>query len=356
LDLQQLGWNSHFETHACVARISGSIPGRVAEEHKDFSKIYTANGIFLAEVTGRMRFHATHRGDYPVVGDWVLIRPRVDEERATIEMILPRQNFMLRKGTGKDWNEQFVASNIDTTFVVTSLNQDLNLRRIERYLALAWESGCRPVVVLNKADLCEEPTQFEETVRTIAHEAPVLSISALEGTGMDALSKYMPPGETAIFIGSSGVGKSTILNRLADANVQRVQEVRSWDDRGRHTTTSRQMLLLSNGSIVIDTPGMRLVGMWDHEEGLSKAFEDIEVVAANCRFRDCRHGTEPGCAVIAAVEEGTLEKDRMNSYGKLKAELKYVERKTSLRAQQQEKANAKRISRLMKRHYKQRGI
>ena len=355
MNLEQLGWNSHFQTEANLFGKPDLIPARIAEEHKSFYTVFSQHGTLLAEIAGKIRFQAEHRSDFPAVGDWVLVSARPNENRASIEAILPRQTLILRKTAGRDYSEQVLASNVDIIFIVTSLNQDFNVRRLERYLAIAWESGCTPVVVLNKADLCSDPSVFENDVQNIAPAVPVHSMSGLSGEGIDFLKPYLQNGKTAIFIGSSGVGKSTILNRLTTEPQQRVQSVRESDDRGRHTTTSRQMILLPDGGIVIDTPGMREIGLWDNETGLSKTFLEIEELAKQCRFRNCKHQTEPGCAVRDAVQLGVLEEERLESYRKLGTELEYVRRKTNIRAQQTAKAYAKRVSKAMKAFYRHKG-
>lgn len=353
--LQQLGWNSEWEKHFSQIEIHGCIPARVAEENREIYKVFSEAGELLAELAGKIRFQAQSRRDFPAVGDWVLISPRLSEGRATIETILPRKSALLRKAAGKEIEEQVIAANIDTIFLTTSLNQDFNLRRMERYLAIAWESGSTPVVLLNKADLCSDPDSFQQRIANIAPGVPVHAISALTGAGISQLSQYLQPGSTAAFIGSSGAGKSTIINALAGRTLQRVEAIREWDDRGRHTTTTRQMMLLpEGGGIVIDTPGLREIGMWESAEGVSRAFEEIEELASGCRFRDCRHSDEPGCAVLEAVKDRTLSGERLENYRKLTAELRFQESKSNIRIRQAKKAYWKRVSKSIKKLYNDR--
>lgn len=267
LRLNDLGWNSFFENQFSDLGQAALVPARVIEDFKHCYRVRAALGEYLAEIAGKIRYEAENRDDFPAVGDWVAIMPRPEEGRARIECILPRRTKLSRKVAGRELSQQIVATNIDTVFVVSSLNREFNVRRIERYLTVVWESGARPIVLLNKADLCENAAGLVADVERIALGVPAHLLSALEGTGLDAIRKYLARGETAAFVGSSGVGKSTIINALAGGESLRVQPVREGDDRGRHTTTSRQMILLPGGGIVIDTPGMRELQPWDSEEG-----------------------------------------------------------------------------------------
>jgi ribosome biogenesis GTPase / thiamine phosphate phosphatase len=353
MTLEQLGWNSDWQKHFLNSGLQNCIPARVAEENRDQYKVFSQQGELRAMVAGKIRFLAEGRSDFPAVGDWVLITPRFAEGRATIEAILPRKSLLKRKMAGKAFEEQVIVSNIDLVFIVTSLNQDLNPRRIERYLTIAWESGSTPVVLLNKADLLPDFLSAQESIESVAPGVDVHALSGLTGEGTPELMQYLSAGKTAAFIGSSGVGKSTIINALTRGALA-VQNIRESDDRGKHTTSSRQMLRLKDGGIVIDTPGLREIGMWESQDGLSKAFPDLEELAVHCRFRDCRHSGEPGCAVATAVETGTLDPERINHYRKLEAELRYQESKSNVHLRQATKAQMKRISRAINQMYKKR--
>jgi ribosome biogenesis GTPase / thiamine phosphate phosphatase len=348
LELRDLGWNSFFEGYFSDLGQAALVPARVVEELKGFYRVRSANGEYLAEIAGKIRYQAEDRQDLPAVGDWVALAPRPEKGRARIECILPRRTKLSRKVAGRVQSEQIVATNLDVVFVVSSLNRELNLRRIERYLTVAWDSGARPVVLLNKADLCIDADARAADVERIALGVPVHLLSAKEGRGLEALGKYFAQGETAALVGSSGVGKSSIINALARGQVLRVQPVRESDDRGRHTTTSRQMIMLPGGGVVIDTPGMRELQLWDGDQGMGQAFEDIETLARRCRFRDCSHRGEAGCEVEAAIVNGLLDPERLENHRKLEAELRFQERKQDPRLAREVKEEWKRIHKAMR--------
>lgn len=323
--------------------------GRVALEHKHMYRVWTEQGELLCEVSGKFSFQAQNREDFPAVGDWVSVKPRYAEEKGTIMTIMPRKSKFSRKSAGETAEEQIVATNVDTVFLVNSLNDDLNLRRIERYLLLAWESGATPVIILSKADLCPDMNGKLKEVEGITFGAvPVIPISSETMSGLDNLQPYLMPGKTIALLGSSGVGKSTLTNRLLGLEKQLVQEIRLSDDKGRHTTTHREMILLPNGSILIDTPGMRELQLWESSEGLTETFTEIEKLATECRFRDCQHKDEPGCAVVRAIEEGIVSIERLTSYKKLQKELAFIERKTDKRAQAEVRKQWKNINKQIK--------
>jgi len=273
-------------------------------------------------VAGRMRHRAEGRVDYPAVGDWVAFRPDPDSDRATIQGVLDRKSRFVRKVAGSVVAQQVVAANVDVVLLVTALDADFNPRRLERYLVLAHESRARPVIVLSKTDLADDLDEYLREARSVAGpDVSIHTVSAPLDAGYEALRGYLEPGKTVALLGSSGVGKSTIVNRLAGEELQRTQEVRTTDGRGRHTTTHRQLILLSDGGLLMDTPGMRELQLWDVDEGVEETFSDIEELADHCRFPDCEHDREPDCAVREAVTEGRLPTERLMSYHKLRREL-----------------------------------
>ena len=296
--------------------------GRIILQEKGLYRLRTTAGEQNALVSGRFQFDAQTVSDYPAVGDYVMASC-ADPDTAVIHQVLPRKSLFMRKAAGTSKTEQVVAVNIDTVFVCMSLNNDFNLRRLERYLAVAWESGAEPVVLLTKADLCGDLSRKQAEVESIAMGVTVLTSSAMESDGYRQVLPYITPGRTVAFVGSSGVGKSTLINRLLGEERLATDGLRN-DDKGHHTTTHRELLFLPNGAMVIDTPGMRELGMWDAASGVEQTFTDIEALAARCRFRDCSHTGEPGCAVCEALRSGELDSSRWRSYQKLKSENSYA--------------------------------
>lgn len=353
--LEALGWNARLEAAFAPHRDAKLEAGRVALEHTHIYRVLTASGEGLARVAGRLRHAAASRADYPAVGDWVALKRDPHAGRFTIHAVLPRTSRFVRKVAGSRAVEQVVAANIDTVFLVAGLDGDFNLRRLERYLILAMESGARPVILLNKADLAGDlAARVAETERVAAGIA-VHPTSTKSGLGFDALGEYLQPGRTLALLGSSGVGKSSIVNRLAGRDLIRTREVREADSRGRHTTTQRQLVRLPTGALIIDTPGMREIQLWDVDEGFTEVFEDIGALAAGCRFRDCGHRAEPGCAVRAAVDDGRIDAGRLASYLKLQDELRAVEARADERAQQEAKRKARTMTKALKKMQDERG-
>lgn len=342
--LNELGWNEALYAEY-KDLISSYTIGRVAIEYKGMYKVFTEKGEFLASVSGKIMHSAEGRSDYPAVGDWVVLdNIHANDDRAVIKEILKRKSKFSRKSAGITFEEQIVAVNIDTLFICMSLNQNYNLRRLERYITMAWDSGAIPVVLLTKVDLCHDADEKYLEVQATAPGVDILCISSLTGEGLEELHNYIKPGITVAFLGSSGVGKSTLINTISGEELLETQEVSSLGDRGRHTTTNRELIPLSNGSIVIDTPGMRELQLLDAGENVDTAFQDIETLASNCKFSDCSHGSEPGCAVQSAIESGDLDKNRFSSYIKLKREAEFAKRKIDKRAQQNYKNYVKKLS------------
>lgn len=350
--IEQLGWSSHFEAQRDPELDHDLVPARVAEEQRGSYRILTEQGPRYAELSGRFRHRAgAGETELPCAGDWVMARvPALAPERGTssedpslIHRLLRRKSAFTRRAAGTRTVPQVVAANVDTLFLVQSLNRDLNLRRLERYLALLWESGAEPVLVLSKADLCDDPEPLARAAREAAIGVTVLVVSARTEDGLDPLLPYLAAGRTAALVGSSGVGKSTIVNRLMGEDLMEVREIRD-DDRGRHTTTSRHLALLPSGGLLLDTPGMRTVILWEGQEGLDQTFEDIAAIATECRFTDCGHGTEPGCAVRAALDSGALAPERWHSYQKLLREARHEARKADVRLRMEEQRRWKRVA------------
>jgi len=346
MDLTSLGWNDKFENHFEEYKKSGLVPARVGLEQKDRYQLFGEFGEYSAQVSGRMRHISISRADFPAVGDWVAVSARDDEKTATIHAVLPRRSAFSRTAVlgGNRTDEQVMAANIDTVFLVTGLDIDYNLRRIERYLSIVWDSGASPVIILNKADLCDDVEKRLEDVENSAMGVPIHAVSAIGNDGLDRVGEHIRPGKTTVFLGSSGVGKTTIINGLIGGERLRTGSVREYDGKGRHTTTSRQMLLLPGGGIVIDTPGLREIQAWSDSDGVERTFEDIEELADSCRFRDCTHQNEPGCAVREAVKSGRLDNGRLKSYFKLKKEIKYMSIRKDQRARIEESRKWKKIA------------
>ena len=339
MDLKEFGWDDGYAAAFEPYATEGFLPARVIKQQRDLSTLAGATGEVEACVTGRFRHQAASPADYPAVGDWVAMTDQ-DGHRAVIHAVLPRRSAFVRKVAGEVVEAQVAASNVDTVFLVSGLDGDFNLRRIERYLTTAWTSGASPVIVLNKSDLRDDLPDVVTAVSLIAPGVPVVALSALGAGSLEALGPYLVPRRTVALLGSSGVGKSTLVNRLLGEERLATSPVSDAEaGRGRHTTTTRELVRLPGGALLIDTPGMRELQLWADEDGLDRAFDEIDRLAAGCRFRDCRHEQEPGCAVRSAVEAGTLDARRLASYLKLRRELGFLELKRDVKARrQQEKA------------------
>ena len=328
MNLEDLGWDDGFA--AALQPHENCIPARVSAQHRGEYDVLAERGELRAHVAGRLRHEAASGSELPAVGDWVALR---DE---TIHAVLPRRSAFLRKVAFHATEAQVLAANIDTVFVVTGLDGDFNVRRLERYLTLAWESGASPAVVLTKADLCDDPLALLLEAEQVAVGVPAHVVSNMTGEGLDELAPYLGPARTVALLGSSGVGKSSLLNRLLDDEVQATKELAE-DGTGRHTTTARQLFRLPGGALLVDTPGLREVQLWSADDGIHEAFADVDELAADCRFNDCAHTREPGCAVQAAIDEGRLPRERLQSYRALQRELKRLALKQDARMRSEER-------------------
>lgn len=352
MHLEALGWNERLREAFAPHAATGLVPARVAVEHKSRFGTYAEQGDVEAKLSGRLRHVAAGRLDLPAVGDWVALEAPARDAVATIVAVLPRASLFTRKAAGREHEAQIVAANVDVVFIVTSLNDEFNARRLERYLALAWESGARPVVVLSKADVVADPEARRRDVEAIALGVPVLLTSAKSAPGVQELLAHLTGHRTGALLGSSGVGKSTLINVLVGFERQATAEIRRSDDSGRHTTTRRELVLLPGGGLLIDTPGMRELQLADAAQGVLATFEDVDSLAAGCAFRDCTHGPEPDCAVKAAIAGGKLDSERLQSYHKLVAELARRERQVDQRAAAQVRSRDKAAARALRSHVK----
>jgi ribosome biogenesis GTPase len=342
--LQDLGWDAAWEDAFEPYNRDGLIPARVAVRHHGPMELYTERGRLGGIPAGKLG-----EAEMPAVGDWVAVRPLEGENKALIEAVLPRRSAFTRKEAWKRTAEQIVAANVDVVFLVNAFGRDLNPRRIERYLTAAWESGATPVIVLNKLDVSDDPDLDAAPIEAVAMGVPVLRLSAATGEGLDQLEARIGPGKTAALLGSSGVGKSTLVNRLAGAELLATQAVREGDERGRHTTSHRELVVLSDGrGLLLDTPGMRELQLWADVEALDSTFGEIADLAAECRFADCSHDSEPGCAIQAALAAGTLDRGRWESYRKLERELRALEIRQDGRLQAEEKRKRRVFARSMR--------
>lgn len=353
MELQKLGWNSHFaQAFLNEAGSEGLLPARVAREDKTSYVVYTERRALRAQLRGSLRHQALAREALPAVGDWVAVR-RADGSAAMIHSVLPRLTQIARIAAGRSGAHQLVAANVDRLFICMGLDQDFNPRRIERYLTVAHAGGVSPVVVLTKADVCADLPQRQAAVEAVAPSTAVLTVSALSGAGVDDLRRHVRPGLTIALVGSSGVGKSTLINAFLGEDRMKTSGVRAHDGRGRHTTTHRELLLLPGGGVLIDTPGMRELQLPAAGDALDATFSDIEALGEACRFRDCGHVSEPGCAVLAAIESGELDADRMESWRKQLRELEHLETRDDPRALAEKRAKWKVIHKAARKLYEQ---
>jgi ribosome biogenesis GTPase / thiamine phosphate phosphatase len=341
--LSQMGWTSHFQTQIENFNNDGLIPARVVGVSKNIFRTSNGKSEWLATLAGRLKHNAN--GLYPVTGDWVLMTDTV------ISRVLVRKNTLSRGASGahnkqdaQPQKEQVIAANLDTVCIVTGLDQDFNLRRIERYLTLVYNCGLNPVIVLTKADLHPNPEHFVSEVETIAPGVPIHLVSALDNAGLAALEPYLSFGRTATMVGSSGSGKSTLINRLYGNPIQLTGAISTHVGKGKHTTTSRDLIMMPQGGMVIDNPGIREIAFWGIDNGIEAAFPEIERFGPGCRFADCSHTREPGCRVLEAVDEGEISRERFENYRKMKRELEYLSLRQNKSAGRVEKERWKEVA------------
>ena len=347
-NIKKYGFNEFFENQIEKVDIASTdlIPARVIEVQKEHYKIVTEYGENDAKLKGSLFYNDKIYNEYPTVGDFVLVKHNPMGEDIIYRVLERKSKFSRLDSYNKV--EQIVAANFDYVFIMLSLNNDFNIKRTERYLTAAWQSGASPVIIMTKLDLCDDYDSYKEKVEEIAPFVPIIGVSSVTGEGLEELEAYVQESKTIVFLGSSGIGKSSLVNALCGEKIMKVNTIREDDSKGRHTTTHRQLITLKNHAMVIDTPGMRELGMWDVSEGLDITFDDIEELAKKCKFNDCSHDKEPGCAVKAALESGELSQKRWNNYLKLKKESEFAKYKESMSVRSREKALWKSVSKFQK--------
>lgn len=348
MNLDELGWNHFFQQQ--LSPEEPFTPARVYRQDKNQYHLFSEQGKLTGIVPGRLRKEALSKAQLPCVGDWVLVSEIEGAETGTvlIERLLERKSKFSRKEAGDVVDEQIIAANIDTAFIVSGLDDNFNPHRIERYLLLSWNSGAIPVIILNKADLCDDIDKKVSKIQSIAAGTPIHVISATSDEGLEALQEYMTKGSTCVFLGSSGVGKSTIINTLLGFDKFETSSVREEDSMGRHTTTFRELVQTPDKGLIIDTPGMRELQIWADSSAISQSFDDVVTLAYQCKFSDCQHNTEPGCAITKALATGELAQDRLDSYYKLLKEVEHLESQKNTAARAEKKQASKKFARLIR--------
>ena len=346
--INSLGWNDFFEEHFRQCKLQGFEVGRVAIENKTNYLINTNYGEAIGEVSGKLLFISESQSDLPKVGDWVVISLFDDNTKAVIHEVLPRQTKISRKSADRKTEEQVIAANINKVFIVQSLDDNFNINRLARYIVTVNQSGAEPVVVLNKSDLCGNIPDKISEVKKFDEDIHVIAVSAIDNFGIEKLKELIHKEETIAFVGSSGVGKSTLINVLLGTGKLRTNSIREFGSKGKHTTTRRELVVLPDGGILIDTPGMRELSLWNANDGLNQTFSEFDELAAQCRFSDCTHTHETKCAVLQALKDGIITQQQYDNYLKLRKELKYLERRHDKLAQIEEKRKWKEIMKEMK--------
>lgn len=349
--LKTLGWNTFFEDKFEEYKNLGFVPGRIAVENKNNFNVITETGEIIAEISGKLMFTAESNSKLPKTGDWVALSV-FDNESGIIHGVVERKTKVSRRKPGKTTDEQVIITNVDFIFIVQSLDNNFNINRLERYLATVYQSGAIPIIILSKSDLCDDIESKIEEIRQYHSEETIIALSSFENRGIDKIKELLEFGKTYAFLGSSGVGKSTIINKIVNEEIQKTTEVRTSDNKGKHTTTKRELIVLPEGGLLIDTPGMRGLKLWSAEDGISNTFAEFEEFAGECKYADCTHTHEANCAVINALNNNLIPQSRYDNYLKMRKELRYLESRIDYRIQLEEKRKWKEIQKSYKKYLK----